>query len=88
MTKYIALLDGEPGTYGVSIPDCPGCVAMGDSEQNAVENARAVLSEWMKNLASEKSERPIPSTAETLRNDPNVAAALAAGAIFVVVAGD
>ena len=32
MTKYIALLDGEPGTYGISIPDCPGCVAMGDSE--------------------------------------------------------
>jgi predicted RNase H-like HicB family nuclease len=85
MTKYIALLDGEPGTYGVSIPDCPGCVAMGDSEQNTVENARAALSQWMQNLVSEKSERPIPSTAETLRNDPQVSAALAAGAIFVVV---
>ena len=85
MTKYIALLDGDPGTYSVSIPDCPGCVAMGDSEQNAVENARAALSQWMKNLASEKSERPIPSTAKTLRNDPQVSAALAAGAIFVVV---
>ena len=85
MTKYIALLDGEPGTYGISIPDCPGCVAMGDSEQNAVDNARAALSQWMKNLASEKSERPIPSTAETLRKDPKVTAALAAGAILVVV---
>ena len=85
MTKYIALLDGEPGTYGISIPDCPGCVAMGDSEQNAVENARAALSQWMKNLASEKSERPIPSTAETLRKDSKVTAALAAGAILVVV---
>ena len=85
MTKYIALLDGEPGTYGVSIPDCPGCVAMGDSEQNAVANATAALSQWMKTLASEKSERPIPSTAETLRNDPKVTAALAAGAIFVVI---
>ena len=70
MAKYIALLDGEPGTYGVCIPDCPGCVAMGDSEQNAVENASAALSQWMKNLASEKSERPLPSTAKTLRNDP------------------
>ena len=85
MTKYIALLDGEPGTYGISIPDCPGCVAMGDSEQNAVENTRAALSQWMKNLASEKSERPIPSTAETLRKDPKVTAALAARAILVVV---
>ena len=85
MTKYIALLDGEPGNYGLSIPDCPGCVSMGDSEQNAVENARAALAEWMKQLASEKSERPIPSTAEALRNEPAVTAALAAGAIFVVV---
>jgi hypothetical protein len=39
----------------------------------------------MKNLASEKSELPIPSTAEALRSDPKVTAALAAGAIFVVV---
>jgi predicted RNase H-like HicB family nuclease len=85
MTKYIALLDGEPGTYAVSIPDCPGCAAMGDSEKNAVENAGAALSEWIKHLASTRSERPIPSTAETLRNDPKVTAALAAGAIFVVV---
>jgi predicted RNase H-like HicB family nuclease len=45
MTKYIGLLDGEPSTYGVSIPDCPGCAVMGDSEQNAVENARAALSQ-------------------------------------------
>ena len=58
---------------------------MGDSEQNAVENTRAALSQWMKNLASEKSERPIPSTAETLRKDPKVTAALAARAILVVV---
>jgi predicted RNase H-like HicB family nuclease len=43
MTKYIALLDGEPGNYGLSIPDCPGCVATGDSEKNAAENARAAL---------------------------------------------
>jgi predicted RNase H-like HicB family nuclease len=85
MTKYIALLDGEPGNYGVSIPDCPGCVAMGDSEPNAVGSAGAALSEWMKHLASEKSERPIPSTAEALRHDPAVTAALAAGAIFIVV---
>jgi predicted RNase H-like HicB family nuclease len=85
MTKYIALLDGEPGNYGLSIPDCPGRVAMGDSEQNAVGNAGAALAEWVKHLASEKSERPVPSTAEALRNDPDVTAALAPGAIFVVV---
>ena len=85
MTKYIALLDGKPGTYDVSIPDCPGCVTMGGSEQNAVENGRAALSQRMKNLAPGKSERPIPSTGETLRKDPNVTAALAGGAIFVIV---
>ena len=29
MVRYFAVLDGKPGAFGVSFPDCPGCVAMG-----------------------------------------------------------
>ena len=29
MVRYFAVLDGEAGAFGVSFPDCPGCVAMG-----------------------------------------------------------
>jgi hypothetical protein len=25
MTRYVALLDGKPGAYGVVVPDLPGC---------------------------------------------------------------
>ena len=37
--KYPALIDGEPGAYGVSFPDLPGVVAMGDTPGEAVRNA-------------------------------------------------
>ena len=43
MDRYFALLDGGPGAYGVAFPDCPGCTAMGASENEAYANAVAAL---------------------------------------------
>ena len=37
--KYPALIDGEPGACGVSFPDLPGVVAMGDTPDEVVRNA-------------------------------------------------
>jgi len=27
MTRYLAIVDGKPGAFGVIIPDLPGCAA-------------------------------------------------------------
>jgi len=32
MLRYPALIDGEKGAYGVTFPDLPGIVAMGETE--------------------------------------------------------
>jgi hypothetical protein len=29
MTRYVALIDGKPGAYGITFPDLPGCTAVG-----------------------------------------------------------
>lgn len=80
--RYIALLDGGAGAYGVSIPDCPGCTAMGATQDEALANAVAALAEW----AADGDEAPPPARSlDELRTDPDVAATLAEGAAFVVV---
>ena len=46
MTRYPALLDGERGAYGVSFPDLPGIVAMGETVDEAVANAEEALRDY------------------------------------------
>jgi len=41
--RYPALIDGEKGAYGVSFPDLPGIVAMGDTIDEALMNAEEAL---------------------------------------------
>ena len=85
MTRYIALVDGEPGAYGVAFPDAPGCTAMGATVDEALRHAGEALSEWMSDeLAAGRRAEP-PREAEALRADPDVQEAIAEGAIFAAV---
>lgn len=47
MTRYPALLDGERGAYGVSFPDLPGIVAMGETVDEALVNAEEALRDYV-----------------------------------------
>ena len=51
------LADEGPG-FVAEIPDLPGCVADGETEQEALENAKAAIEEWI--AAAEALGRPIP----------------------------
>ncbi len=44
--RYPALIDGEKGAYGVSFPDLPGIVAMGDTIDEALMNAEEALRDY------------------------------------------
>ena len=84
MERYFALLDGNPGAYGVAFPDCPGCTAMGSDENEAYANAVAALGEWVHDARSAGAQ-PTAQGIEALRLDPEVIAALAEGAVFLSV---
>lgn len=45
--RYPALIDGENGAYGVSFPDLPGIVAMGDTIEEALMNAEEALRDYV-----------------------------------------
>lgn len=46
MARYLAIIDESDGLLGVVFPDAPGCTAMGETEEEAVDNATEALAEW------------------------------------------
>lgn len=85
MSRFIALVDGKAGAYGVSFPDAPGCAAMGKTVDEAIRNAINSLAEWVEHSDSEDFSRTTARSAEELRHDPEVREQLAEGAAFAVV---
>ncbi len=60
MSRYIAVIDQEDGMYGAYFPDAPGCTAMGETEEEVVDNAIEALSDWVAHEISEGREAPRP----------------------------
>jgi predicted RNase H-like HicB family nuclease len=85
MARYVALIDGEAGAYGVVFPDAPGCTAMGATQDEALADAADALSEWVADELADGRRAPEPRSAERLLKDREVAAALKKGAILASV---
>jgi len=84
MSRYVALVDGEAGAYGVSFPDLPGCVAMGDTVDEALAHAAEALRDWI-NLTEETAGAPMPRALEEIRHDAETVEALREGASLAIV---
>jgi predicted RNase H-like HicB family nuclease len=85
MARYIALIDGKAGAYGVVFPDLPGCTAMGKTVEQALANAAESLREWIDVTEKNGEKPPVPRRLETLRRDEDVAEALADGATLAAI---
>ena len=84
-TRYIALIDGRAGAYGVAFPDAPGCTAMGATVDDALRDAGQALAEWIEQAATQDYQPPAPRSADELRRDGEVAEQLSHGAALAVV---
>jgi predicted RNase H-like HicB family nuclease len=62
MSKYelIIFWSDEDGCYVVEIPELPGCMADGESYEEAIKNAQVVISEWIETARSLGREIPLP----------------------------
>jgi predicted RNase H-like HicB family nuclease len=85
MARYIALIDGKAGAYGVVFPDLPGCTAMGKTMDDALTNAADALRDWVEVMEEGGARIPRPRALETLRRDLGVKSALALGAGLATV---
>jgi predicted RNase H-like HicB family nuclease len=85
MTRYVALIDGKRGAYGVVVPDLPGCTSAGRTIDQAYRNTIEAVRLWVEDAEASGEKLPRPRMLEALRADPEVAAALAEGAAITMV---
>jgi predicted RNase H-like HicB family nuclease len=85
MARYIALIDGKAGAYGVMFPDLLGCTAMGKTMDEALANAADALRDWAEVTEEDGRKIPRPRSLEVLRREPDVKRALAEGAGIATV---
>ena len=85
MSRYVALIDGKAGAYGVVVPDLPGCTSGGRSIDAALRNAVDAVRLWAEDARADGEALPRARSIETLRRDPEVAAALVKGAALAII---
>lgn len=61
---YLAVLEPSDTGYGVFYPDLPGCITVGETIQQASENAKEALE--LHFYGMEKDNDPIPAASEKL----------------------
>ena len=62
MYKYelIIFWSDEDRRYVVEVPELPGCMADGETYEEAIKNAQVVISEWIETARSLGREIPQP----------------------------
>ncbi|MBV8976871.1 MAG: type II toxin-antitoxin system HicB family antitoxin [Alphaproteobacteria bacterium] len=85
MARYIALVDGKAGAYGVVFPDLPGCTAMGKTMDEAIAHAAEALRDWAEVTEESGARFSRARSLEALRRDAEVKKALADGAGLAAV---
>jgi predicted RNase H-like HicB family nuclease len=46
MTRYVALVDGKPGSYGLTVPDLPGCTSAAATTDEVSHRATEAVRLW------------------------------------------
>jgi predicted RNase H-like HicB family nuclease len=85
MTRYVALVDGKPGSYGLTVPDLPGCTSTAATTDEVLRRATEAVRLWAEDELADREKLPEPRSIEALRADPEVAAALAKGVALAIV---
>lgn len=84
MSRFVVVLDGESGAFGVVVPDLPGCTSAGETIDGALINVAEAIRLWIEDAEADGEAVPQPTPAENLRHDPAVAEAIAgAASIFI-----
>ena len=81
---YLALLEGDEGSFNVSVPDLPGVHASGETVEDALANTVDAIGEWMTAVSPGPGwTPPKPRPEAELCQDLDVVDALENGAILV-----
>ena len=84
-TRYVVIVDGEPGALGLWVPDMPGCTSMGETLDALLQKAQEALRMWAEDALADEEPLPIPRSFEEIAKEPEVAEALKHGAALAIV---
>ena len=89
MTDFIGIIDEDAGTWGVRIPDLPGCYGAGASADAAIKDAASAARAWIAHQQGAGAAAPAARTAaEILACGEMDAAAREAAVVIAVLLDD
>ena len=59
-TRYVVVIDGETGAFGLWVPDMPGCTSMGGTVDELLLNAQEALRLWVEDALADGEALPSP----------------------------
>ena len=71
--RYVSFIHRDDTGYGVSFPDFPGCVSVGDTLDDAVRHACEALAFHVDGLCDDGALIPPPRSIDAIKADPELA---------------
>ena len=88
MTQYVGILDGGGKTFGVRIPDLPGCYGAGASPEVAIADAMSAAREWVSHRETRGELAPKPRSMVQIMKVEEIDAAQNEVAVLIPVVLD
>jgi predicted RNase H-like HicB family nuclease len=64
--QYLVIVEKGPSSYGAHVPDLPGCVAVGDTKDEALTLIREAIEFHLEGLKQDGQSIPPPSSTSEL----------------------
>ena len=88
MQSIVALIHGEPGSYGISFPDVPGCISAGTTLDETLANGAEALTFHLEGMAEDGDKPPVPRSLDAIKADPDFAFELSEPHVVALVPYD
>ncbi len=76
--KYVVIFEKGENSYGASVPDLPGCIAVGETMEEVKDLIAEAIKFHIEGLREDGDIVPLPSSRSVIQNDPSVSSALIA----------
>jgi predicted RNase H-like HicB family nuclease len=85
MAIYVGILDGHGKTWGVRIPDLPGCYGAGATGEAAITDAASAAREWIAHQLGNGGKVSEPRSVAKVLKDPSSEFNAAGGEAAVMI---
>ena len=74
--EYVVIFERGENSYGASVPDLPGCIAVGETMEEVKTLIAEAIHFHIEGLRQDGDVVPQPSSKLPVQSDPNVSSAL------------